>query len=201
MRVAHVGGRLGLDQVACEADALVGEPHHDVAGGVAPAEVAQLDPPIPQVEAEGLAECLGRPRQAGNRLGALEEPRHAALLGCPVGQATLLDERRRLLVGDDPPRPEGAGTQGAHGVVVGQHQVAEGQVGERPHHVDPLARHDRRGPRLDGQHALVANDAADVRVALRGEGIDPLGKALEGRFLDGEIRARGEGLGTHRCRF
>jgi hypothetical protein len=41
--VAAVGGGAVLDEVAGEADALLGQPGRDVAGGVAAAEVEEVD--------------------------------------------------------------------------------------------------------------------------------------------------------------
>ena len=77
-----------------------------------------------------LVERVGRMREAGDRLGAGEEPRHAALLARPVRLAALVDQGLRAGVGDDPASAEGARAERPDGVVVGQDEVAEGQVAD-----------------------------------------------------------------------
>ena len=106
VRVAHVGCGPRLDEVAREADPLVGQPDDEVTGGVPAAEVAELDRAVAEVDRHRVVERVGRPRQARDGLGAGEEARHAALLAGPVGHAPLFDEGGGGRVGDDPPRAE-----------------------------------------------------------------------------------------------
>ena len=149
--------------------------------GVAAPEVAQLDPPVAEVERELVVERHRRMRETGNRLGTEEEARHAALLARPVLLAALVDQGLRVGVGDDPPRVEGRCAERPHGVVVGQHEVAEGEVADLgADDVDPSLGHHRRGARLDGEDRIGPDDAADVRVALRGEGEDAIGQLARG---------------------
>ncbi len=150
---------------------------------------------LPRSMRQRVVEGDGRPREARNGLGTGEQARHAALLAGPVGHPPLLDERRRPRVGHDAARPEGGCPERPHGVVVGQDQVAEGQVADPlAHDVDPSLRHHRGGARLDGEDRIGPHDASDVRVALRGEGEDPVGQLLEGGLLGVEVRRRGERL-------
>ena len=48
--------------------------------------------------------------------------------------------------------------------------------------------HERRGAGLDGEDRIGPDDAADVGVTLRGEGVHPIGQLLERGPLLGEIR-------------
>ncbi len=69
-------------------------------------------------------------------------------------------------------------------MVVGEHEVAEGQVADAlADEVDPLPRHEWRGARLDGEDRIGADDAADVRITLCGVRVDAVGELLEGGFL------------------
>ena len=135
-----------------------------------------------------VVERHGRMREAGNRLGAEEEPRHPALLARPVRLAALVDQGLRVRVGDDPARVEGRRAERPDGVVVGEDEVAEGQVADLgADDVDPPLGHDRGGARLDGEDRIGPDDAADVRVALRGEGEDAIGQLLERGLLLGQV--------------
>ena len=123
-------------------------------------------------------------RETGNRRGAEEEARHAALLACPVLLAALVDQGLRVGMGDDSPRVEGRCAERPHGVVMGQHEVPEGKVADLgADDVDPSPGHHRRGTRFDGEDRIGPDDAADVRVALRREGEDTIGQSLEGGLL------------------
>ena len=96
-------------------------------------------------------------------------------------------------VGHDPARVKGRRTERADRVVVGQHEIPKGQVADAvADDIDPLLRHERSGARLDGEDRVGPDDAADVRVALGGEGEDAVGQGLEGRLLLGEVRGRSE---------
>ena len=78
------------------------------------------------------------------------------------------------------------------GVVVGEDEVPEGELADLgANDVDPSPRHHRGGAGLDREDRIGADDAADVRVALRGVGEDAIGQLLERGFLLGQVgRAR-----------
>ena len=125
-RIPRVQRRLGLHKVTREEDLGLGQPQDDVAGGVPSA--APLQDEVASVPAQRDGEPVGEGDvgmgEAGDRLGLQEQTRHPAVLGVPVLYAAFLDEVAGHLVGDDHLGVEGAGAKDAHGVVVGQDQVA-----------------------------------------------------------------------------
>ena len=56
---------------------------------------------------------------------------------------------------------------------------------------------DGGGQRLEADEEVLALDGAQVRVALRGQGVHAVGEHLEGLLLDAEVGGGGEGLGCH----
>ena len=117
VRVAHVRRGHGLHQVPAEADALLRQPDHQVAAGVAAPEELQLHHPVAQVDRPSAPRTSRSAASARDRLGALEQARHASLLAGPVLLSPLLDQVGRHAGRHDPPRAEGAGAQHPHGVV------------------------------------------------------------------------------------
>jgi len=195
-RVAGVQRRLRLDQVAGEQDSLIGQPDHDVALGMAAADVQQLHRAASaQVDDVALLEGDGRMREAAYRLDAGEQARHAARLRLEVGLAALVDQLGGPPVRDDLLGAERGGPKGAHRVVVRQRQVADRLGGVLPQLVEPDPRHQRRGARLDRQDAILAFDGAHVRVTLGGVGVHALGQQLERRDLGGDVGGRRKRFG------
>ena len=82
-------------------------------------------------------------------------------------------------------------------MIVGQHQIAEWRRAQGADDVDPALGHERGGAGLDREDRIGADDAADVRVALGGVGVDAVCQLLERRLLLGKISRRGKGLPTH----
>jgi hypothetical protein len=182
-RVAHVRRGARLDEVAGEEHALLRQPHSGVALCVPAPEVEQLHLPPAEVEPQRVREGHVRIRQAGDRVDIREEPREPARLRLEVGLATLEDPAARPLVRDDPVRLERRGAEHADGVVVREHEVADGLVCEPTQLVEPLARMRRRRACVDGEHGLFADHRPDVGVALRGERHDAGREFLERRAL------------------
>ena len=159
--------------------------------------MAQLDDPVAEVDLHPILERVGRAGQAGDRVGSGEEAWHAARLAGPVLQAALLDPFRGLRMGNDATRTERGCPQHADCVVVREDEVAERKIGQRPDDVDPTLRHDGGGTRLDSQHRIGPDDAADVRVTLRGVGVDARCELLHGGGLLGQVGRGCEGPAAH----
>jgi hypothetical protein len=150
--------------------------------------MAKLDASVPEIEREHVVERQRGTRETGNRLGAEEEARHSALLARPVLLTALVDQRLRLGVRDDASRDEGRCAERPDRVVVGEDEVAEGQVADlAANDVDPPLGHHRGGTGLDREDRIGPDDAADIRVALRGVGEDAVGQRLERGLLLGEV--------------
>ena len=198
-RVARVQRRLGLDQVAGEEDLVLGQPGDDVALGVPAAEELQhqLAAVTTELDGELVAEGHGRPGEAGDGLGLLEQPRHPAVLALPVLLAALGDEVLGLLGADDDLGVEGARAEHADGVVVAEHQVADRLVGVLAQLGQPPAGGHRGGHGLEADEEVLALDRTEVGVALGGQRIDAVGEDLEGLLLDAQIGGGSEGLGCH----
>ena len=126
--------------------------------------------------------------ESGNGVGALEQARHAALLARPVLQPAFVDQRGGHGGGDGPMGPERRRAKDAHGMVVGEHQVAERGLADRTDDVNPALRHGWGRPRLDRQDAIGADHAADVGVALGGIGVDAIRQLLERGLLLPQVR-------------
>ena len=121
-------------------------------------------------------------------LGGAEQAREAAVLGIPVLLAALGDHGAAGVGGDDLLRLVGRGAEHAHGVIVRQHHVLDGLVGDLGDPLDDLPGHGRRRLRVDDDDAVVADDHAAVGVALGGEGVEVAADLGEGDLLLGSCR-------------
>jgi len=196
--VSGVGGGVEFDQVARQQRLLARQPHHGVALGVATAQLQQLHFQLAQPQGHLAGEGHGRPGQAfGHGLQAAEQAREASDLAGLVLLAALDDEVVGVLAGQDLLRLVGAGAQHAHGVVVGEHHVLDGLVGDFADAADHVGSHGGRGLGVGHQHGVVANDDAGVRVAFGRVGPGMFRDLFEGDLFFFKVGCRGERLGAH----
>jgi hypothetical protein len=194
--VAGVGRGVELDQVAGEQDALLRQPDHRVALGVAAAELQQLHFQLAQPQRHLAGEGEGRPGQPGRHaLDVAEQTREAADLAGLVLLATLLDHRQRVLAGDDVLGGIGARAEHPHRVVVAEHHVLDRLVGHLADAADDVLRHHRGGLGVDDHHRVVADHDAGVGVALGGVGVGVVGQLREADLLLFEVGLGSEGFG------
>jgi hypothetical protein len=195
--VAGVERSARLDEVAREQHPLRRQPRHDVAVGVPASAPRQLELAArpAEVDAQPVGEGDRGPGEAGDRLGPLEQSRHPAGLAGPVLEPALVDERPGPLVGDDGLGAESGGAQGAYGVVVRQHEIADGLVGVLAQPVEPPLGHDRCGPRLEGDDEVLGLDRPDVGVTLGRQRVDAVADDLERLLLARGVGRRRERLG------
>ena len=202
MPVAAIAGGVVLDDIAGEHDVLVRHVDDDIPGRMGAAQEAEVDAALAEEDAHLVGEGGRRPRQrrnVGDILVALEQAREAHELGLAVLGAALGDHRAGLVAHDDRRCLIGGRAQHAHGVVVGQHQMADRLVGDFAHLLDHLAGQARGGLRLDDHDAVVADDDAGVRIALGGEGPQALADLGEGDLLLGHVALGGEFLAHGGC--
>src|SRR5690606_10315775 len=88
----------------------------------------------------------------------------------------------------------GGGAQHAHGMVVGQQDVANGLVADFADASDHVLGHYRGGLRVYHHDGFVADDDAGVGIALGGVGVGVVGQFFEGDDLVFQVVVRGEGL-------
>ena len=186
--VAAIGGGAVLDEIAAEQRALLGQPDDRIALGMAAAGMDDVDLQLAQPQGHAVAEGDGGPGQPWNGLSCLEEARKALQLGLVVLCATLDDHVARGLAANDVLGTVAAGTQHAHGVIVREHHVLDGLVGNGADALDNLLRHLRRRLGVDHHHRVVADHDARVGIALRREGVCMFGKTAEGDLLVRHIR-------------
>ncbi|MNT31636.1 hypothetical protein D3C72_1674810 [compost metagenome] len=145
-----------------------------------------------------LFEHQRRPGQAGHGLDAGEQAREALDLGLHVGLAALDDHFPRAAAGDDLLRAfgeVGRCAQHAHRVVVRQHHVLDGLVGDGADARDQVLRHRRGGGGVDDQHAIVADHDAGIGIALGGVRPGVLGQLGKSNLLGFEVGLGCECLG------
>ena len=155
----------------------------------------QLDAALAEIERHALLEGDGRPGEAGDGLGGAEQAREAAIFGIPVLLAALGDHGAAVLRADHLLRLVGRGAEHAHGVIVREHHVLDGLVGDLPHAVDDELGHHRRRLRVDDDDAVVADDHAAVGIALGREGVEVAADLGEGDLLLGHVAGGGKVLG------
>ena len=134
----------------------------------------------------------GRPGEAGDALGGAEQAREAAVLGIPVLLAALGDHGTAGVRGQDLLRLVGRGAEHAHGMIVRQHDVLDGLVGDLRTRSMTQAGHQRRRLGVDDDDAVVADDDAAVGVALGGEGVEVAADLGEGDLLLGHVAGGGK---------
>ena len=171
-----------------------GHPDDAIAARVPRPDVQDAHLELAHHDGQRVLEHHGGPGQPGDRLRAAKQAREAADLARHVLLAALADEAERAPAGDDLLGLVGGGAQHAHRVIVRQHDVLDRLRGHATDAPDHLARHERRGLRVDHHHAVVADDHAGVRIALGGEGVGALREALERDLLRLEIGLGGEGF-------
>ena len=195
MPVAAIAGRVVFHDITREHHVLIRHMDHDIARRVRAAQMHQVDPAVAQIDGHVIAEGRGGPSQAGDALMPLEQARETLELAVPILLTTLHHHGAGLVAHDDLTGPKGGCAQHAHGVVMGQHHMADRLVGDRAHAVDHLVRQTRGRLRLDDHHGLVADDDAGIGVPLGGEGIHTLAHFGEGDLLFGHVALRCKSLG------
>jgi len=91
---------------------------------------------------------------------------------------------------------ERARTEHPDRVVVGKHQVANRLIGVLAQPGQPLAGGYRGGHGLEADQEILTLDGADVRVALGGQRVDPVGEEFQDLFLRVQVRRGGERFGS-----
>ena len=166
-----------------------------------PADEAQLDAALAEVEGHAVLEGQRRPGQPRDRLGGAEQAREAAVLGIPVLLAALRDHGATGVRGDDLLRLVGRGAEHTHRVIMRQHHVFDRLVGHLGDPLDDLPGHRRRRLRVDDDDAVIADDHPAIGVALGGEGVEVAADLGEGDLLLGHVAGGGEGLAHARSPF
>ena len=114
---------------------------------------------------------------------ALEQAREAAELAVPVFLAALRHHGTAFFGSEDLLRPIGRRTEHADGVIVGEHDILDRLIRHTADLLHHLVGEARGGLGIDDHHAVVADDDAGVRIALRGEGPDVAADLAEGDLL------------------
>ena len=127
----------------------------------------------------------------------MEQARKATNLARLVLFATLHDQVVGVLAGNNVFCAVGRRTQHAHGMVVAQHHIFDGLVGDLTNTADHVLRHHRRGLGVNHHHRVIADHDARVGVALGGVGPSMLGQLLERDVFDFRICVAGKGFGVH----
>ena len=184
-----------FDDVTGEHDVLIGHIDHRIPRRMGAAQLQDIDPALAEIDAHPAVKGGGGIGQAGDALVAFKQAGEAFKFAVPIFLAALGDHGAGFLGHDDLLRAKGRCPQHAHGVVVGQHHMADRFVGDRADAFDDLIRQTRGRLRFDDHHAVVADDDARVRIALGGEGVKSLAHLGEGDFLFGHVALGCELLG------
>ena len=196
--VAGVAGGIGLDQVAREQHLFAGHPDDGVALGVAGADVHDFHFELAHPQRHAVFEHQGGPGQTGDGVERVEQAGKALVLGLHVLRAALHDELVGALAGNDFLHARSLvarRAQHTHRVVVRQHHVLDGFVGDLADFGNEALRHDGRGQRVANEHAVFANDHAGVGVTLGGVGPAVFGQLGKGGLFDSEVGDGGKLLG------
>jgi len=176
-----------FDDVAGEHHVFIRHVDDDVARGMRAAQMHQIDAAVAQIDRHIVGKGGGGVGQAGDGFVPLKQAGEALEFAVPVLLPAFHDHRAGGVAHDDLIGAVSRGPQHTHRVIVGQHHMADGFVGDAADLFDDLARQTRGGLCLHDHDAVVADDHAGVRVAFGGEGPQIAAHLVEGDFLFGQV--------------